>query len=135
MLVDQHAIVKAVANQAAAGAYYAKPVMATRDDLGSSTTAPYTGVLYSLCRGSGFSLGYRPSFSRTLRLASTAEQPLPPNARSLEAVLEGVIVGVARRGVGKPSGPGYPYYCRSPGPSICLIQSLSAINSGTTTGC
>ncbi len=45
MLVDQHAIVKAVANQAAAGAYYAKPVMATRDDLGSSTTAPYTGVL------------------------------------------------------------------------------------------
>jgi hypothetical protein len=45
-------------------------------------------------------LGYRSSFSPTLRLASTIEQPLALSVRSLQPELEGVVVGVAQPGVG-----------------------------------
>ncbi len=45
-------------------------------------------------------VGYRSSFSRTLRLASTTEQPLPQSVRSLQPELEGAVVGGELPGYG-----------------------------------
>src|SRR5215218_3949117 len=49
-----------------------------------------------------------------------------PHGRFQAARGGGVPAGKARsRGVGNPSGPGYPYYCRSPGPTSCPIHPTS----------
>jgi hypothetical protein len=62
------------------------------------------------------SLGYRPSFSRTLRLASTAAASTAPYARVLEgasAVLR-LLISLPRRDVLKPGGQILLYYPLSP---------------------